>query len=469
MGEIIFGGIMPHPPIMLEQIGGKEQQEVKKTVEAVQQMVENLKSLKPEVIVMITPHGTVFGNALTVNMEEKLVGDFSQFQHSELKYEAQNNRELAHELVKNSMMQGINMDYLDADFAKKYGISTELDHGVLVPLHFILQGGIKAEIIHINMGLLPFEELYQFGTILQEVIEKSNKKVAVIASGDLSHRLTVDSPAGYSPRGKEFDSLLQRLITDRNIYDIIDMPENLIEEAGECGLRPIIMLFGALDSLSLRVNPIHYESPYGVGYFVCEMIPQGKNQDTCYKDELFRRRNQKLQQIRNQESSLVQLARLAINTYILSQEVIVANKSLKLPEDLPNKAGTFVSIKKHQQLRGCIGTVYANHGDVTDEVIQNAINAATEDPRFDPITEKELGELAITVDVLSQPELVKDIDALDPKKYGVIVRQGTKAGLLLPDLPGINTSLEQVAIAKEKAGIQGNEMTLERFTVTRFY
>ncbi|MGB9807990.1 MAG: AmmeMemoRadiSam system protein A, partial [Thermosulfidibacteraceae bacterium] len=133
------------------------------------------------------------------------------------------------------------------------------------------------------------------------------------------------------------------------------------------------------------------------------------------------------------------------------------------------RKGVFVSLKKHGELRGCIGTFLPTANSVAEEVIRNAIASATEDPRFPPVTLEELKDITISVDVLDEPEPVSSLDELDPKKYGVIVESGWKRGLLLPDLEGVDTIEQQIAIAMAKAGIRpGEPIKIYRFKVKRF-
>ena len=135
---------------------------------------------------------------------------------------------------------------------------------------------------------------------------------------------------------------------------------------------------------------------------------------------------------------------------------------------LSRRAGAFVSIHEHGELRGCIGTIAPTTDSLAEEIIQNAISASTRDPRFYPIRPEELADLEISVDVLGEPEQISSMAELDVKRYGVIVSHGRKRGLLLPDLEGVDTVEYQVAIARQKAGIrEGEPITLERFEVVR--
>lgn len=163
----------------------------------------------------------------------------------------------------------------------------------------------------------------------------------------------------------------------------------------------------------------------------------------------------------------VELAKRTIREYIENDTII--DTSGVSEELLSRRAGTFVSIhKKDGNLRGCIGTIGPVRENVADEIISNAISASTKDPRFAPIGKEELSDLVINVDVLSEPERVNSIDELDAKKYGVIVVNGIRRGVLLPDLEGVDTPQEQIGIAMQKAGIYSDEeIELYRFEVVR--
>ncbi|PIR72068.1 MAG: AmmeMemoRadiSam system protein A [Candidatus Nealsonbacteria bacterium CG10_big_fil_rev_8_21_14_0_10_36_24] len=183
----------------------------------------------------------------------------------------------------------------------------------------------------------------------------------------------------------------------------------------------------------------------------------------------------------------VSLAKMAVESYVKEKKII------KPPEGLPEKflkkkSGTFVTIEKEGQLRGCIGTYLPTKENIAKEIISNAIAAATEDYRFSPIQKEELPELSYAVYILNEPELVKNINELNPKKYGIIVKTRPifssknlsgqaendvvfnghtvpKSGLLLPDLEGIDTIEQQISIAYQKGEIDPNR---ERIIIYRF-
>lgn len=165
---------------------------------------------------------------------------------------------------------------------------------------------------------------------------------------------------------------------------------------------------------------------------------------------------------------LVELARETIESYIRERQTI--KPPAELVPEMQGQAGTFVSLHDSRgNLRGCIGTIEPQQPTVAQEVIQNAISAATRDPRFPPVQSEELEDLDIKVDVLTEPEPIDSMEQLDPKRYGVIVESGWRRGLLLPDLEGVDTVEYQVDIAMRKAGIRpGEPMQMYRFEVKRY-
>jgi len=163
---------------------------------------------------------------------------------------------------------------------------------------------------------------------------------------------------------------------------------------------------------------------------------------------------------------LAQLARKSVEGYVNGHQVVEPGE---LVPEMKERAGVFVSLKKHGQLRGCIGTFEPTQPNVAEEIIQNSISSATRDPRFSPVRPGELSELEYSVDVLTTPEPVGDRSQLDPRKYGVIVEAGRRRGLLLPDLEGVDSVDMQIDICRQKAGIPPTEpVSLYRFQVRRY-
>jgi AmmeMemoRadiSam system protein A len=248
---------------------------------------------------------------------------------------------------------------------------------------------------------------------------------------------------------------------------LLSFSPDFAEAAAECGLRSFQMMAGALDKKAVTHELLSYEGPFGVGYGVAYFEVTGEDASRNFGERFEEGERSRISEIRKGEDEYVRLARLSLETYVRT------GKRAKLPSGLPEdmtgrRAGTFVSLKKRGQLRGCIGTISATAASVAEEIMQNAVSSAVNDPRFDPVTEDELNDLEISVDVLGEAEEIDSPDKLDVKRYGVIVQNGGRRGLLLPNLEGVNTVEEQISISKQKAGIRPSEQVkLSRFEVVR--
>lgn len=467
MGIIKKAFISPHPPIVIPEVGRGEEAKAGATVKALKRLAEEIGRLRPSTIIVTTPHGPVFQDFIHINIKETLTGDLRRFGAAGVKLSYRNDLRLTQEIATLSNEQGIPCGGVDESIVSKYGISQELDHGVMVPLYYISKVYNEFRLVHISVAGLPFKDLYRFGSCIATAVERCEGDAVFLASGDLSHRLAPDGPYGFNDCGPEFDGRLVDYLKIPDPEGLMGFDEGFLEEAGECGLRSFIMMFGALDGMKLESEVYSYEGPYGVGYAVAEFTPVGKAEGETLLDKLDRQDIERLSEIRSNEDPYTALARKTLEMYVTSGMII------DVPDVLPaemaeRKAGVFVSIKKNGRLRGCIGTIMPTRENIAAEIIQNAISAGTRDPRFDPVEEDELDSLVYSVDVLGDAEPISSIDELDVKRYGVIVRAGRRSGLLLPDLEGIDTPQQQVAIALQKAGIKPDEKyTMERFEVIR--
>lgn len=456
--------LMPHPPIMIPEVGKGEEQKIKETIKACQHIAKEIATQQPETIIIITPHGPVFSDAIALSGEQSIKGDLSTFQAASIRFEKQIDLDLVHLIVDDSKREQVSSVNVNNSLLNQFQTPYHLDHGSMVPLYFIDQEYSNYKLVHITYGMLSDIDLYKFGMIIKQSVEKLNRHVTVIASGDLSHRLTEDGPYSYSPQGKVFDQTLLSHLEKGEVEEVFLMDKGVIEEAGECGYRSILILLGALQGKTFRGDLLSYEGTFGVGYGVMRFAPSDVKYDAL-QSIIKQKKERKINQI-NHSDDYVKIARLAIEHYLKDA------KSPNIPEELPDeminqKAGVFVSLKKDGQLRGCIGTFLPTKESIAEEIMNNAVEAAMHDPRFDEVEAKELIEIDISVDILERPEYAT-IEDLDPLQYGVIVTQGVKKGLLLPNLEGITTVEEQLRIACNKASINPNKpFTIERFKVTR--
>lgn len=463
MGKILSYYIMPHPPIIIPEIGRGEDEKIKKTKNSLNEIAMEIKDLKPKTIIIITPHGPIFRDAIAITNMPTIRGNFAKFGVQDVELNFDIDTFLTQSILEYANNFNVSTVLIDDKAIKRYKIEKGLDHGSMVPLYFVTKHYNDFKLVHITYGMLSKINLYKFGMAVEKAVENMDYDAVVIASGDLSHKLTDDSPYGYNKYGPEFDNKIIKLIENMDIEGIFTMDNKLISEAGECGLRSFYVLFGCLDKVKAKATFLSYECPFGVGYSVFKIHGIKEMESRLPKIEEAIKANKNTMVY---SDAYLRLAKESLEYYIKN------GRYINIPDYVPKemlvkKNGVFVSIKKNGQLRGCIGTIFPVSENVATEIIRNAVEAGINDPRFYPITEEELDELQYSVDVLMAPEKATK-DMLNPKKYGVIVRKGYKTGLLLPDLDGVDTVDKQLEIALSKANISPMEdYTIERFEVIR--
>lgn len=442
-GQILLGALAPHPPIVVPEVGGREIRKVAATRDALRVLGRRVARARPGVVVMFSPHAPYAREGVPLLDAPSLHGDLGMFGAPGVRMDWRVDADLLAAVGDEATARGVPVLRLTGERVLRYA-GTLLDHGLAVPLYYLREAGVSCPLVATGISPLPREQLIRFGEAVAAAIASTGRQAAVIASGDLSHRLTPGAPAGFDPAGREFDDRVVRALRENDLEALLALDEDLVERAGECGLRPIFMLMGALRNTGLRPQVVSYEGPFGVGYAVATWTPP--------------------------PSWPVELALRSLEHYL--RHGTVMQPPAEVPEEFARRrAGVFVSFKKAGELRGCIGTIEPTRATLAEEIIYNAISAGTRDPRFPPVTTDELPYLDCSVDVLEEPEPVEGLGQLDPSRYGVIVRKGRRTGLLLPDLEGVDTAEQQVAIAREKAGIRPEERDVEllRFRVTRYH
>lgn len=264
-----IAGLSPHPPLIIPEVGGRRRKEVQKTIDSLQELSEEIVNSKPDILITISPHGPILRDGIAVVYSENLKGDFRDFGAPQAKYEVKSNLKFIDELKNKTDAKNIKLVKLKRKDLQSYGFSNQLDHGVMVPLHFLLNANLDIPIVVISMGLLDYQTLYRFGKLLDETLIDMGLEGAILASGDLSHKLKPGAPAGYNPEAENFDKELTTLLSQKKFEEVLKIDKSLIEKAGECGYRPIIMTLGAIHNYDVKSDLKSYEGPFGVGYAVC--------------------------------------------------------------------------------------------------------------------------------------------------------------------------------------------------------
>jgi len=449
---VVLGSLTPHPPLIIPEVGGSSLARVRRTVESMKRWAELVSDLGPESIVVISPHGPVVGHAVAVTGAGSLRGDFAPFGAPAVEIHWSGDVELADAVLEVSSDGGVPAVRVPGTGS---GRGEMLDHGTAVPLYYLGKAGVSAAVVPVAMAFLDYATLWRFGEVLAEAASRVGRRCVVIASGDLSHRLLPSAPAGYDPAGREFDEWVVGALRRGAYREIIRPDEDLVERAGECGLRPLVMMLGAVGS-EAESEVLSYEGPFGVGYAVATFEPRTRGSGEMRDEEC-----------EQAQDPYVKMAMETVRAFVT--QGMVPDPPDPPPEGFARRAGAFVTLRKRGRLRGCIGTPEPTRRNLAEEIVHNAVSSASRDPRFPPVRPDELDELECSVDVLSPPERISGEDELDPSRYGVIIRKGYRSGLLLPDLEGIDTVRDQLRIVRQKAGIGPEEKGVElyRFVVER--
>jgi len=450
--SIVFAGIAPHPPIMVPEVGGRAIEEVRSSIDAMQELTERIISTRAETVVLISPHAPLEARSFVSYRDDTLRGSFASFRAPEAKVEATLDRELLSAITQASLTEGYKIVPINGN---------DLDHGTSVPLYFLQLNGWRGKLVCFGYTFLSNVDHLRFGSCIRNAADSTGKPVAIVASGDLSHRLKVTAPAGYNKDAHLFDEEVVAAINASDPERIINIDQDLRKLAGECGFRSMLVAIGASDKLARNSEVLSYEAPFGVGYMVAQLtLEKGKHRHG--------ESNSALREFTALPTrDLASLARVAVETFIRDGERLSPNAL-----DIHQRAACFVSIKTDTgELRGCVGTIEPVYETLAEELIVNAINAATRDPRFPALTPAELSNLHYSVDVLSDLEPAS-IEELDPTVFGVVVEEeaGARRGVLLPDIHGVESVKQQVEIATRKAGIMpGASVRFLRFRVDRYH
>lgn len=262
---LVLGAITPHPPLILSSIGKDKAKQLAKTTKAFHVLEEEFYAVKPDTVIIISPHGPFSPDSFSFNLAQHYTSDMKAFGDisTHLSFSAD------FELI-TRLRACARASHIPVHLAHEENI----DYGAIIPLSFLLRHLPDTKIIPVNYSHLDYETHFEFGRSLQQEILNHNKRIAVIASGDLSHRLTEDAPAGFSETGKKFDEQVLRFLEKRDHKGLIGMDPKLVRDAHECGLRAFLILLGIFNTVNIRFETISYEYPFGIGYLVGRLTPQ---------------------------------------------------------------------------------------------------------------------------------------------------------------------------------------------------
>ena len=457
---VVAAYMVPHPPLIVPAVGKGGEAEIEETARAYEAVGQEIAALRPDTILITSPHALMYADYFHISPGRGAKGSFSQFGAPQVRFEEEYDTELVERICALADREAFPAGTLGEK-------SPALDHGTMVPLWFIRKHYGGGRIVRTGLSGLPLSDHYRFGQILREAAGDSGKRVVLVASGDLSHKLQPYGPYGFAEEGPQYDARIMDVCGRAAFGELLEFDEAFCEKAAECGHRSFVIMAGAFDGLAVTADVLSHQDVTGVGYGICRFLPGEKDESRRFLTAYLKKQEDACRERAQRADAYVKLARASVESWVLDRKRLVCPPDLP-PEMREKRAGAFVSLHENGQLRGCIGTIAATRKNVAEEIIENAISACSRDPRFAPVRAAELKSLDVSVDVLGEAEDIASPAELDVKRYGVIVTNGRKRGLLLPDLDGVDTVEDQIRIACQKAGIRPAEnYALQRFEVVR--
>ena len=460
----VKGAVMvPHPPIIIPEIGCGEEVKARKTSDSYRKAAEKIAEWRPDTVIVVSPHSVMYADYFHISPGTGAKGDFGQFRAPQVKFRVDYDTEFVKVLVQEAEARDIPAGTLGER-------EKRLDHGTMVPLYFLDQYIQDYRIVRIGLSGLPLTVHYELGECIRKTAELLDREAVIIGSGDLSHKLKEDGAYGFQKEGPEYDERIMDVMGRGAFGELFDFSEDFCDKAAECGHRSFTIMAGALDGLKVKAERLSHQGTFGVGYGICTYEVTGNDPQRYFLEQYRREQREAAERRKGSEDVYVQLARETVETYVRTGTKIRVSEGL--PEEMySRRAGVFVSLKEEGRLRGCIGTITPVRRNVAEEIIENGISAAARDPRFHAVEPEELDRLEYSVDVLGETEEIDSPEELDVKRYGVVVSRGYRRGLILPDLEGVDTVEEQIEIARRKAGIpeDAEDIRLERFEVVRHF
>lgn len=440
-GVVPIAVLLPHAPILVPAVAGEREPECHASIEAMAAAAARLVRTRPQAVVLLSPHAARAKEAFGVS-RGALSGDLGRFGARASAVALPGDPALAEAF---------------GEVARAHGLRTEelpgrgLDHGSVVPLWFLAQAGWLGPTVVVALSATDNSRVAELGECVALAAERLGRRVAVVASGDMSHRLKPGAPCGYDPAAADFDREFIAQLRRRATHDLAGAVAALQDCAAEDVVEPTLFALGAVGWGSDGREVLGYEGPFGVGYGVAVLYAE--ETDSAGEDP---------------RAMLPAVARSSL------AELLQLPAELAEPKfgTCPGDNGVFVTLHcADGRLRGCIGTLASHSGDLAVETWRMAREAAWHDPRFSRVRADELASLKIEVTVLEPMEEIGSEAELDPRRWGVVVRSadGRRRGLLLPDIPEVTSVAQQVSIARAKGGIGADEpVRLQRFAARRF-
>ena len=450
-GQVIIAVLMPHAPVLVPAVGGKRGNRAAASVSAMTEAARRIVKAGPETVVLISPHSPRRRMAFAIRAGGRISGSLAQFGAPAAAVELPADEPLAATIAEEAGLRGLDVWWL---------CDTELDHGAVVPLWHLADAGWRGPTVVIGLNYPGEPGLVELGGTIAGAARRMGRRVAVVASGDMSHRLQPGAPAGFHPRAKEFDGAFIECLRAGDYRKLPDFDPELQDLAAEDAVDSTLIAASAVNWNAAGHEVLSYEGPFGVGYGVAILYqppPADVHESGARESD-----------VTEAGKALLQIARRSIEAAFRSdtEKPAIAAEGI-----LGERHGVFVTIRGPRwKLRGCVGTLTPHFANTAEETWRVARDAAFRDGRFAPVGTHELKHLRFEVSVLFPLEEVSSPAELDPRRYGVVLAtKDNRRGVLLPDVKGIKTVEQQLTTARRKGGIEEFEpVRIQRFVVKKF-
>ena len=449
-GQVIIAVLMPHAPVLVPAIGGKHGNHAAASVGAMTEAARRVVRAKPETIVLISPHTPRRRGAFAIWADKRVSGSLAPFGAPSAAVDLPADESLAGMIAEEAGSRSVEIWRLR---------DAELDHGAIVPLWHLADAGWRGPTVLIGLNYPGEPGLAELGEAIGAAARRAGRRAAVVASGDMSHRLQPGAPAGFHPRAKEFDCAFIECLRVGDYRKLLKFDPKLQDLAAEDAVDSTLVATAAVNWNAVGHEVLSYEGPFGVGYGIAilhQSLPASASASTSESN------------VTEIGKALSQVARSSLEAAFRgdSEEPDIPTEGI-----LGERHGVFVTLRgPRRKLRGCVGTLTPRFVNTADETWHVARDAAFQDARFAPVGAHELKQLRFDVSVVLPLEEVASPAELDPRRYGVVVAtEDGRCGVLLPDVKGVDTVEQQLAIARRKGDIDEFEpVRIQKFAVKKF-
>lgn len=256
---IVFSAFVPQSPLLLPEINKTQSQKLDATRGAMNDLADLLVAADPETIVLLCEHPTRYTETFSLNLSDPFYFDLKEF--GQLDYQRVFRPDI---LLIDRLQRGLRK----AKQPLTMTTDIALHFASAIPLQLLAKEQKDVRLVPITFCDLPPKNHFQFGEALRDILQESSRRVAVIASGDLSHVLSSNGPAGFHPDGKRFDETIQSLLLQKNVAGLLTLDPELVAHAKQTAYLPLVMLMGVLEKFPLQTEILQYEAPFGVGELV---------------------------------------------------------------------------------------------------------------------------------------------------------------------------------------------------------